>query len=88
MGITNLYSTTYHPQTQGQVERYNRTIVAQLKAYVEDHQDTWDELVSVLNLAYNSRPQQSTGVAPLELVVPERVRTLALESLPKDPYPQ
>jgi len=86
MGITNLYSTTYHPQTQGQVQRYNRTIVAQLKAYVEDHQDTWDELVSVLTWAYNSRPQQSTGVAPLEFVVPERVRTLALERLPKDPY--
>jgi len=28
MGITNLYSTTYHHQTQGQFERYNRTIVA------------------------------------------------------------
>jgi len=88
MGITNLYSTTYHPQTQGKVERYNRTIVAQLEAYVEDHQDTWDELVSVRTLAHNSRPQQSTGVAPLEFVVPERVRTLALERLPKDPYPE
>jgi len=78
MGITNLYSTTYHPHTQGQFERYNRTIVARLKAYVEDHQDTWDELVFVSTLVYNSRPQQSTGVAPLEVVVPERVRTLDL----------
>jgi len=88
MRITNLYPTTYHPQTQGQVDRYNRTIVAQPKAYVEDHQDTWDELVSVLTFAYDSRPQQSTGVAPLEFVLPERVRTLALKRLPKDPYPQ
>jgi len=88
MEITDLYSTTYHPQTQGQVERYNQTIVAQLKAYVENHQDTWDVLFSVLTLAYNSRPQQSTGVAPLEFVVPERVRKLAFERLPKDPYPQ
>ena len=88
MGITNLNSTTYHSQTQGQVEWCNRSFVAQLKAYVEDHQDTWDELVSVLTLAYNSRPQQSAGVAPLEFFVPERNRTLALERLPKDPYPQ
>jgi len=40
MGVTNLYSKTYNPRKQGQVERCNRTIVAQLKAYVEDHQDT------------------------------------------------
>jgi len=67
------WGANYHPQTQGQVERYNRTIVAQLKAYVEDHQDTWDEPVTVLTLAYNSRPQQSTGVAPIEFFVPEWV---------------
>lgn len=88
MGISNPYSTTYHPQTQGQVEQYIRTIMGQLKAYVEDHQDTWDALVSVLTLAYSSRPQQSTGVAPLEFVAPERVRTLAIERLTKDPYPR
>jgi len=88
MGITNLYSTTYHHQTQGQGTRYNRTIVAQLKASVGDHQDTWDELVSVLTLAYNSRPQKSTGVAPLDFVVPEPVRKLALERLPEDLYAQ
>lgn len=77
LGIKHVISTTYHPQTQGQVERYNRTIVAQLRIYVEDHQDRWDELVSVLTVAYNTRPQQSTGVAPFEFVTPERVRTFA-----------
>lgn len=87
MGIHNLTSTTYHPQTQGQVERYNRTIVAQLKAYVTDHQETWDELVSILTLAYISRPQASTGVAALEFVVPDRVKNLSLERLPKTAHP-
>jgi len=47
LGISNRYSTTYH----GQVERYNRTIVGKLRTYVEDHQDGWDELVSMLTLA-------------------------------------
>eukprot|EP00170_Pyropia_yezoensis_P000369 contig_2095_g370 len=73
LGIKHLTSTTYHPQTQGQVERYNRAIVAQLKAYVEDHQDTWDELVSALTVTYYSRPQSSTGVALLKFVRPDRV---------------
>lgn len=83
MGIITMYSWTYHPQTQSQLERYTRTIVAKLKALLEDHQDSWDELVSVLTLACNSRPQQSTGVATLEFFVPERVRTFSLESSPR-----
>jgi len=88
LGISNRYSTTYHPQTNGQVERYNRTFVGQLRKYVEDHQDRWDELVSMLTLAYNSRPQQSTGVAPLEFVTPERVRSLSVERLVGSPAPE
>jgi len=43
--ISNRYFKTYHPQTNGQVERCNRTSVRQLQMYVEDHQDRWVELV-------------------------------------------
>jgi len=35
----------------------------------------------MLTLAYNSRPHQSTGVAPLEFVTPERVRSLSVERM-------
>ena len=62
--------------------------MGQLRTYVEDHQDRWDELVSMLTLAYNSRPQQSTGVAPLEFVTPERVRSLSVERLVGSPAPE
>jgi len=88
LGISNLYSTTYHPQTNGQVERYNRTIVGQLRTYFEDHQDRWDELVSMVSLAFNSRPHQSTKVAPLEIVTLERVRSLSVERLVSSPAPE
>jgi len=86
--ISNRYSTTYHSQTNGQVEQYNRTIVGQLRTYVEDHQDRWDELVSMPTLAYNSRPQQSTGVAPREFVTLERVRSLSVERPVGSPAPE
>lgn len=87
LGVKNLYTTTYHPQTNGQVERYNRTILGQLRTYVEDHQDQWDNVVSMLTLAYNSRPQQSTGVAPLEFVAVDRVRNLSVQRLVGSPMP-
>ncbi|MBR7801843.1 transposase, partial [Undibacterium sp. FT137W] len=68
MGIKNLFTTTYHPQTNGQVERFNRTLVDMLRHYVEEHQEDWDELLAVLTLAYNSRVHRTTGVAPLDFV--------------------
>lgn len=40
MGIQYLTSTNFHPQTHGRVERYDRTIVAQLRAYLADHQES------------------------------------------------
>jgi len=47
--------------------------------YIEDHQDNWDELVSVLALVYNSRPHRTTGVALMDLVTPRRLSIFSLE---------
>ena len=34
LGIKQVFTTAYHPQCNGQVERFNRTILSQLRAYV------------------------------------------------------
>jgi len=88
LGVSNRYSTTYHPQTSGQVERYNQTIVGQLRTYVEDNQERWNELVSMLRSAYNRQPQQTTGVAPVDFVTPERVWSLSVEQMVGSPKPE
>jgi len=82
MFIRNLYTSTYHPQTNGQVERFKKTLVEIFMHHIENHQDNWDELVSVLALAYNSRPHRTTGVAPMDLVTPRRLRNFSLERMP------
>lgn len=64
LGIEPRATTPYHPQTNGQVERYNRTIVKQLRHYVQDDERTWDELLPILTYAYNTQPHRSTGIAP------------------------
>jgi len=42
----------------------------------------------MLTLVYNSRPQQSTVVAPSEFVTPERVQSLSVERLLCSPAPE
>jgi len=82
LGIETVRTTAYHPQTNGQVERYNRTMATQLRHYVADDPSRWDELLPIITLAYNSQPHRSTGIAPLELVIPRRVPNLMVRSLP------
>ena len=36
LGVQNLFTTAYHPQTTGQTERFNRTILSALRHYVAD----------------------------------------------------
>jgi len=82
MVIRNLYNSMYHPQIKGQVECFNKTFVDIFMHYIEHHHDNWDELVSVLALAYISRPHRTTGVAPTDLVTPQRLRSFSLERMP------
>jgi transposase InsO family protein len=69
LGISKVFTTAYHPQTNGQVERYNRTILAALRAYVAKRQDEWDEYNSAVTFAYNCRVHSSLGMPPFELTV-------------------
>jgi len=43
LGTETVRTTEYHPQTNCQVERYNRTTATQLRKYVTDDPRRWDE---------------------------------------------
>jgi hypothetical protein len=60
-------STAFHPQTDGQTERMNRTLEEMLRAYVTYRQDQWDEYLPAAEFAYNNSKQASTGYTPFEL---------------------
>ena len=65
------------------MERFNRTILAALRAYVADHPRDWDLYSSALTYAYNTQPQTSTSIAPFELVLSKPPGPLAA-SIPRD----
>ena len=69
LSIENTFTSTYHPQTNGQAERFNRSLTAMLRCYVEDHPTDWCRYVRALCYAYNTAIHRSTGTTPFELVL-------------------
>ena len=69
LGIRNTFTTAYHPQTNGQVERFNRTILAGLRAFVAENAKDWPQYVGPLTYAYNTQVHPSLGVTPFQLVL-------------------
>ena len=82
LNVHNSFTTTYHAQANGQVERYNRTIKAAIRSYLADHPKDWDLYSSALTFAYNCQPHSSTALAPFELVLSRPPPPLAIRAQP------
>ena len=67
LGVKSNVATTAHPETDGQTERMNRTLRDMLAHYVEGRQENWDEFLPLVEFAYNSARQDSTGASPFLL---------------------
>lgn len=64
LGIEKTRTTAFRPQSDGMIERMNRTIIAMLKSFATDCQLQWDMYISGLMLAYRSSVHSSTGQTP------------------------
>ena len=54
MGTKQKLSTSYHPQTDGQIERTNQTIEQYLRCYLNYEQDNWVKLLPMAQFAFNN----------------------------------
>ena len=79
LGIKGVFTATYHPQTNGQPERYNSTLLSALRKFVGEHPKTWDRYAEALLFGYNSHVHDVTGLAPFDLVVSRPTPSLFLE---------
>ncbi|PKA61481.1 hypothetical protein AXF42_Ash014398 [Apostasia shenzhenica] len=68
MGTKLLFSTAYHPQTDGQTEVVNRSLGDLLRCLVGDHTSSWDLVLPTAEFAYNSSVNRSTGMSPFMIV--------------------
>ncbi|KAJ9511611.1 hypothetical protein QJQ45_007360 [Haematococcus lacustris] len=74
-GTRLLMSSAYHPQTDGQSERANRTVEDMLRPYINHHKTDWDQHLAAVEFAYNSSTHVGTGFSPFYLNYGHHPRT-------------
>ena len=68
MDTKKVNTTAYHPQTDGLVERFNRTLIEMLSKKVEKSGRDWDEHLPYVLFAYRASLQESTQESPFFLL--------------------
>ncbi|KAI4313074.1 hypothetical protein MLD38_037849 [Melastoma candidum] len=68
LGTKLVFSTAYHPQTDGQTEVVNRTMAAILRTLVSKNQKDWDIKLAHAEFAYNRAPSSTTKSSPFQVV--------------------
>jgi hypothetical protein len=68
LGTELSFSSTYHPQTDGQTEVVNQSLGNLLRSLVTEHHSQWDQILSQAEFAYNDSPNRSTGKSPFQIV--------------------
>lgn len=72
--IRKTRTTPRHPQCNGQTERFNRTLIQMIKAFIKDDQRDWDQHLGCLAAAYRSSQHETTGFTPNFLMLGREVR--------------
>ena len=68
LGVRKTRTTPYHPQSDGLVERFNKTVLEMLSMAVQQDEDKWDLLLPPLLLAYRTSVHETTGATPFSLM--------------------
>ena len=83
-GAHKTRTTPYHPESDGMVERFNRTLLMMLAMFAGKNRDDWDDLLPAVMMAYRSSVHESTGFSPYRLMFGEEC-TLPMDiGLPRD----
>ena len=75
MGTEVHLSTTFHPQTNGQLERTIQALEDMLRVYALEYTGNWDHNLPLVEFAYNNSYHSSIDMAPYEALYGRRCRT-------------
>ena len=64
LNIKHVFSSSYRPKSNGQAERYVKTLSEGIRIYCMEHQDTWDVYLPHLVFAINNAESATTAFTP------------------------
>ncbi|KAI4871629.1 hypothetical protein NFI96_008439, partial [Prochilodus magdalenae] len=82
LGVKKTRTSSYHPQCDGMVERFNRTLIDQLAKSLFQQPGEWDDCLNQVALAYNTCPHATTGFSPFFITHGREARMPASLLLP------
>ena len=74
LGITKTRTSPYHPQSDGLVERFNRTVLNMLSIMTQEDEHCWDLHLPHVMMAYRTSVQETTGFTPFSLMFGREAR--------------
>ena len=74
LGISHVASSAYHPQSQGCLERFHKTLKETLTKFCHSNSRDWDEGVQVALYAIRTARHEGLGFSPFELLFGRRPR--------------
>jgi hypothetical protein len=74
LGCSPRFTSPYHPQANGQCERFNQTLKAMLRTLIIEEPRAWEKLLPSVLFAYREVPNETTSFSPFELVYGRTVR--------------
>ncbi|KAJ3684806.1 hypothetical protein LUZ61_013970 [Rhynchospora tenuis] len=83
LGVQLNLSTSYHPQTDGQVEGVNQCVEAYLRSMVFQQQKKWVKWVPLAEYWYNTNFHSSLNTTPFKALYGYDPPVLALDSAPR-----
>ncbi|GMI64755.1 hypothetical protein HRI_000144800 [Hibiscus trionum] len=75
LGTRLNFSTSYHPQSDGQSERVIQVLEDMLRCCVIEFQGSWEKHFPLVEFAYNNSYQASIQMAPYEALYGRKCRT-------------
>jgi hypothetical protein len=67
--------TTYHPKSDGKIERTNKKIEDMLRMYVMDHPSKWEDYINSVEFSYNNGYQASLKMSLFEALYGRKCNT-------------